>query len=140
MTETGGGFIASEEPRMIDTRAFGRPLGRSGLDLDARIVDRDDCDVRAGEQGELLVRRRRDRKSARRLLRRVPEGPAGDGGRLARRLVSHRRRRATGETGMLYFVDRNKNIIRRSGENIAAAEVEATLLGTRPSRRSRSWP
>jgi acyl-CoA synthetase (AMP-forming)/AMP-acid ligase II len=28
---------------------------------------------------------------------------------------------------MLYFVDRKKNIIRRSGENIAAAEVEATL-------------
>jgi acyl-CoA synthetase (AMP-forming)/AMP-acid ligase II len=26
-----------------------------------------------------------------------------------------------------YFVDRKKNIIRRSGENIAAAEVEATL-------------
>ena len=29
--------------------------------------------------------------------------------------------------GMLYFVDRKKNIIRRSGENIAAAEVEAVL-------------
>jgi crotonobetaine/carnitine-CoA ligase len=29
--------------------------------------------------------------------------------------------------GMLYFVDRKKNIIRRSGENIAAAEVEACL-------------
>jgi crotonobetaine/carnitine-CoA ligase len=28
---------------------------------------------------------------------------------------------------MLYFVDRRKNIIRRSGENIAAAEVEACL-------------
>jgi crotonobetaine/carnitine-CoA ligase len=28
---------------------------------------------------------------------------------------------------MLHFVDRKKNIIRRSGENIAAAEVEATL-------------
>jgi crotonobetaine/carnitine-CoA ligase len=28
---------------------------------------------------------------------------------------------------MLYFVDRKKNIIRRSGENIAAAEVEAAL-------------
>jgi crotonobetaine/carnitine-CoA ligase len=28
---------------------------------------------------------------------------------------------------MLYFVDRKKNIIRRSGENIAAAEVEAVL-------------
>jgi acyl-CoA synthetase (AMP-forming)/AMP-acid ligase II len=30
--------------------------------------------------------------------------------------------------GMLHFVDRKKNIIRRSGENIAAAEIEATLL------------
>src|SRR5262249_7251162 len=29
--------------------------------------------------------------------------------------------------GMLYFVDRKKNIIRRSGENIAAAEIEAVI-------------
>jgi acyl-coenzyme A synthetase/AMP-(fatty) acid ligase len=28
---------------------------------------------------------------------------------------------------MLYFVDRKKHIIRRSGENIAAAEIEAVL-------------
>jgi non-ribosomal peptide synthetase component E (peptide arylation enzyme) len=33
-----------------------------------------------------------------------------------------------GPDGMLHFVDRKKNIIRRSGENIAAAEVEALLL------------
>ena len=32
------------------------------------------------------------------------------------------------ETGMLYFVDRAKNIIRRAGENIAAAEVENCLF------------
>ena len=30
-------------------------------------------------------------------------------------------------SGLLIFVDRKKNIIRRSGENIAAAEVEACL-------------
>jgi acyl-CoA synthetase (AMP-forming)/AMP-acid ligase II len=36
-----------------------------------------------------------------------------------------------GADGMLHFVDRKKNIIRRSGENIAAAEVEA-LLQTHP--------
>jgi crotonobetaine/carnitine-CoA ligase len=29
---------------------------------------------------------------------------------------------------MLVFVDRKKNIIRRAGENIAAAEIEAVLL------------
>jgi crotonobetaine/carnitine-CoA ligase len=31
------------------------------------------------------------------------------------------------ESGMLYFVDRQKNMIRRSGENIAATEVETVL-------------
>jgi len=30
-------------------------------------------------------------------------------------------------TGMFYFLDRKKNIIRRSGENIAAAEIEECL-------------
>jgi crotonobetaine/carnitine-CoA ligase len=30
-------------------------------------------------------------------------------------------------TGMLYFVDRKKDMVRRSGENISSAEVEAVL-------------
>jgi crotonobetaine/carnitine-CoA ligase len=34
--------------------------------------------------------------------------------------------------GMLYFVDRRKNIVRRSGENISAAEVEEAII-THPS-------
>ena len=32
-----------------------------------------------------------------------------------------------GDDGSLFFVDRSKNIIRRSGENIAAVEVESAL-------------
>jgi acyl-coenzyme A synthetase/AMP-(fatty) acid ligase len=31
-------------------------------------------------------------------------------------------------TGSLYFVDRKKNVIRRSGENISAVEVEGVLV------------
>jgi acyl-coenzyme A synthetase/AMP-(fatty) acid ligase len=31
------------------------------------------------------------------------------------------------ELGRIYFIDRNKNIIRRSGENISAVEVERVL-------------
>jgi acyl-coenzyme A synthetase/AMP-(fatty) acid ligase len=33
-----------------------------------------------------------------------------------------------GPDGSLHFVDRRKNVIRRSGENISALEVEAALL------------
>jgi len=35
--------------------------------------------------------------------------------------------------GQYFFVDRKKNVIRRSGENIAAVEVESVLM--RGSRR-----
>lgn len=127
MTETGGGFVASHEPRMIDTRAMGRPLGRDRLDMEARIVDREGKDVAVGEPGELLVRRKGDNPRfgffREYLKNEKATAEAWAGG------YFH-----TGDvvlqdaSGMLFFVDRNKNIIRRSGENIAAAEVEATLL------------
>lgn len=127
MTETGGGFVADSEPRMIDTRAMGRPLGRPGLDLDARVVDADDNDVPVGREGQLLVRRCGDnpRLGMFREYLKNPEATAEAwrGGWFHTGDVVRQ-----DETGMLYFVDRNKNIIRRSGENIAAAEVEATLL------------
>ncbi|MEQ1612716.1 MAG: AMP-binding protein, partial [Hyphomicrobiaceae bacterium] len=123
MTETGRIFAVTEEPRLIDTRAFGRPVGG----LEARIVDADDNELPRGTDGELVVRWG------------GPEGPrhgffAGylDNGPATtdawRNGWFH-----TGDTvrqddsGMLFFVDRSKNMIRRSGENIAAAEVEAVL-------------
>lgn len=127
MTETGGGFVADSEPRMIHTRAFGRPLGRPGLDMDARVVDADDVDVPVGQEGQLLVRRCGDnpRLGMFREYLKNPEATAEAwrGGWFHTGDVVRQ-----DDTGMLYFVDRNKNIIRRSGENIAAAEVEATLL------------
>jgi acyl-CoA synthetase (AMP-forming)/AMP-acid ligase II len=123
MTETGRLFADSVEPRQTATRAFGRPRGG----FEARVVDDQDREVPRGTEGELLVRWG------------GPEGPRH--GFLAGYLKNPE---ATAEAwrgdwfhtgdvvrqapdGMLYFVDRKKNIIRRSGENIAAAEVEATL-------------
>lgn len=122
MTEAGCGFIASEEPRRIDTRAFGRP----GRDLAARVVDEYGQDVPVGQEGELLVQR-------------VGSDPRRGffSGYLKDELATQEAWSGdwfhTGDVvrqdgdGMLYFVDRRKNIIRRSGENIAAAEVEAVL-------------
>lgn len=122
MTETGGGFAASTEPREIRTRAFGRPRA----DIEAGVVDENDNEIARGTPGELVVRRAGadprhgffsgylKNKEATRGAWRNDWFHTGD-------IVSQ------DDSGMLYFIDRKKNIVRRAGENIAAAEVEATL-------------
>jgi crotonobetaine/carnitine-CoA ligase len=111
------------EPRQVGTRAFGRAV--PGIDV--RVVNEDDRDLPDGAAGEMLVRH-----SARTPRRGAFTGYLKNEGE-----TEHSWRGGwfhTGDTviraadGMLHFVDRKKNIIRRSGENIAAAEVEALLL------------
>jgi len=123
MTETGRLYADAAEPRQITTRAFGRPAGG----FEARVVDDGDRDVSPGTEGELLVRwggpeGRRHGFFTGYLKNAEATAEAWRGewfhtGDVVRQ----------GADGMLYFVDRKKNIIRRSGENIAAAEVEAVL-------------
>ncbi|WP_169568646.1 AMP-binding protein [Sneathiella limimaris] len=122
MTETGRIYGVREEPRHIETRAFGRPYGG----FEAKVADETGNEVPRGEQGELLVRFAGDnpRKGffAGYLKNKEATEEAWKGGWF------HTGDTVTqDESGMLYFVDRKKNIIRRSGENIAAAEVEAIL-------------
>ena len=123
MTETGRIYADHHEPRQITTRAFGRPFGG----FEARVVDEGDREVERGRDGELVVRWGGS------------EGPRHGffAGYLKNEAATEEAWRGgwfhTGDVvrqaadGMLYFVDRKKNIIRRSGENIAAAEVEAAL-------------
>src|SRR6266850_219906 len=110
-------------PPMIHTRAFGRPFGG----LEASVVDDRDREVPRGTEGELLVRWG------------GPEGPRHGffSGYLKDERATEEAWRGgwfhTGDVvrqdadGILYFVDSKKNIIRRSGENIAAAEIEAVI-------------
>lgn len=121
MTETGAGAViaASEEPRHIGTCCFGRPAP----EIECRIVDEHDDEA---EQGELLVRHagsdphfgffREYLKDA------AATAEAWAGGWFHTGDVVRR-----GSDGSLHFVDRRKNVIRRSGENIAAVEVESAL-------------
>ena len=116
MTETGGGALiaASREPRHVGTRCIGFPPA--------------DLEVSIEESGELLVRQagpdpRRGFCSGYLKDEEATAHAWRDGwfhtGDAVRR----------GADGSLHFVDRLKNIIRRSGENIAALEVEAALAG-----------
>jgi len=122
MTETGRTISNSIEPRYITTRAFGK--ARDGLEV--MIADDNDKPASVGTPGNLLLRYAgpdprlgffsgylNDEKATE---------DAWRGGWFHTGDICEQ-----GADGMLYFVDRKKNIIRRSGENIAAAEVEAAI-------------
>jgi len=124
MTETGSGGViaASLEPRKIGTSCFGRP----GRDVQVRIVDDGESDVPVGTPGELLVRRA-GADPGYGFFREYLKNPeatdeAWKGGWFhTGDIVS------SDADGDLHFADRKKNVIRRSGENIAAVEVESVL-------------
>jgi crotonobetaine/carnitine-CoA ligase len=122
MTETGNFIKDAHEPRQIDRRA----IGRSNPWMEARIVDDDDSEVPRGTAGELVVRAPGPdpRRGFFAGYLKDPEATA----KAWRGGWFHTGDACTQQDdGMVIFVDRKKNIIRRSGENIAAAEVEACL-------------
>jgi acyl-CoA synthetase (AMP-forming)/AMP-acid ligase II len=124
MTETGAGavVIAHREPRQVGQSCF----GRAGPELEVRLVDESGADVPVDAPGELLVRATGDdprRGFFREYLKdEAATAEAWAGGWFHTGDVVRR-----DADGYLYFIDRRKNVIRRSGENIAAVEVESVL-------------
>lgn len=124
MTETGAGAVicANQLPRRVGESCLGKP----GDELDVMIVETDGAESQNGP-GELLVRRKggepkRGFFSGYFKNREATEEAWADGwfhtGDIVRRE----------DDGSMFFVDRKKNVIRRSGENIAAVEVESALM------------
>lgn len=125
MTETGAGVViaANHEPRQVGFSCFGRP----DKDIEIMLVDDNDKEVAADTPGELRVRRAGNdpRFGLFTEYYKDPEATAAawkDGwfhtGDMVRQDAD----------GNMIFVDRKKNVIRRSGENIAAVEVESVLM------------
>ena len=115
MTETGAGavVIANREPRHVGTNCFGRPEHAVAVRI-------------SPEDGELLVRAAGADPRAgfftEYLKDPMATADAWEGGWF------HTGDIVRADTdGALYFVDRKKNVIRRSGENISAVEVESVL-------------
>lgn len=123
MTETSRAIQNNDLPRCLEPRAFGRPRAP----WQVRVVDENDVTVPFDTPGELLVRAAGDdpRFGFFSGYLNLPEETehAWRGGWFHTGDIVRER-----ADGMLFFVDRRKNIIRRSGENIAAAEVEEALL------------
>ncbi|RST50614.1 AMP-binding protein [Variovorax sp. MHTC-1] len=124
MTETGAAacVMANREPRLVGTSCFGRQQDH----VEIRLVDDEGQEVTGDAPGELLVRSAGD--DPRRYFfsgylkdeeatREAWAGGWFHTGDLVRRDA----------TGNFFFVDRKKNVIRRSGENISAVEVESVL-------------
>jgi crotonobetaine/carnitine-CoA ligase len=123
MTETGRIFCDNIEPRQITSRAIGRPC--DGLEV--LIADDADMPAPQGAPGQLLVRFAGPdpRKGFFSGYLKEPEATeqAWRGGWFHTGDVVR-----AAPDGMLHFVDRRKNIVRRSGENISAAEVEEAII------------
>ena len=125
MTETGNGAVlaAAEEPRHVGTNSCGRPSST----IEVRVVGDDGSDLGIDVAGELLVRQAGPdpRFGFFREYLKDPEATAEAwaGGWFHSGDVVRR-----GADGTIHFVDRKKNVIRRSGENISAVEVESVLM------------
>jgi carnitine-CoA ligase len=119
LTETGGliGMPPEDAERMTGSGAMGRP--RTGVQ--ARLIGEDGGEVQDGEPGELLVKAPDIMTGYLNRPEATAEAIDVDGwfhtGDYVRR----------DSEGWMYFVGRKKDIVRRAGENIAAAEVEEVL-------------
>jgi carnitine-CoA ligase len=118
LTETGVivAVPVDDAERMVGSGSIGLPCPGA----DVRIVDPDGAETADGQPGEIVVR-------APGLMRGYLNRPeataeAFRGGWLHTGDIGRR-----DSAGYLYFVGRIKDVIRRAGENIAAAEVETVL-------------
>jgi len=119
MTETGSGlFMPIEATDMVGSGSCGKPSPYR----EARIVDTDDRPVPQGEVGELQLR-------GPGMLQGYYKKPEATAAALKGGWFRTGDLFRQDEQGYFYIVGRIKDMIRRSGENIAAREVEAVLRG-----------
>lgn len=121
MSECTFGLIQSlDGPRKPGSMGRPRELPERGIWNDVRIVDAEGRDCPAGVPGELIIRNAVMMAGYYKDPAQTAEALRGDW--LYTGDIAYR-----DEDGEFFFVDRKKELIRRRGENISPAEVEAVL-------------
>jgi crotonobetaine/carnitine-CoA ligase len=118
---TESGLVIAMPPACADEMTGSGSIGVPCPGVEVRLVDEAGADVETGEPGEILLRAPGLMRGYLNRPEATAEALDRDGwlrtGDLARR----------DERGFVYFLGRRKDIVRRSGENVAAAEVEEVL-------------
>ena len=119
MTETIGIPLMNPLHGVCKNESIGRPT----LAYEVKLVDEQGNEVQIGASGQILIKGHAGRTIMKKYLRNplateetIQDGwlRTGDNARI-------------GEDGYYYFVDRVKDMIKRSGENVATIEVESAL-------------
>ncbi|MCC7369510.1 MAG: AMP-binding protein [Chloroflexi bacterium] len=119
MTEQLGHPLANPLDYPRDNMSVGLP----GLGWQVRLVDEHGHDVPDGEVGQILVRG----EPGVSLMKGYFKNPEATAEAIRDGWLWTGDNARVGENGYVYFVDRAKDMIKRSGENVAASEVEAVL-------------
>ncbi|WIY05400.1 ATP-dependent acyl-CoA ligase [Amycolatopsis mongoliensis] len=119
MTETGGDIrmTAADHDETVGTGCIGRP----SRDREAMIAGADGKPVPRGETGELLIR-------GIGLMHGYHDDPEATAKAFRNGWFHTGDLARMDDAGRVYYVGRTKDMIRRSGENVSADEVERALL------------
>jgi crotonobetaine/carnitine-CoA ligase len=124
MTEVGLNFCCPPRgERKVGTRCFCRVFP----EYEARVVDAQDRDVPVGEGGELVLRGSEPANRRRGFMKEYLKNPEATAEAWRGGWFHTGDEVRRDEEGYFYFVDRRKDLIRRSGENISSSEVEAVI-------------
>ncbi|MDX1434629.1 MAG: AMP-binding protein [Gammaproteobacteria bacterium] len=120
MTETMGPPLMNPLHGPRDNMSVGLP----SMGYDVRLVDTNGRDVATGEVGQIVVRG----EPGLTLMKEYFKNPEASAETLREGWLWSGDNARQDENGYFHFVDRVKDMIKRSGENVAASEVEAVIL------------
>jgi carnitine-CoA ligase len=124
MTEVGLNFCCSPEgDRRVGTRCCCQVFP----EYEARVVDDEDRDVPAGQIGELLLRGSDPARPRQGFMREYLKNPSATAEAWRGGWFHTGDFVTADQDGWFSFVDRKKDVVRRSGENVSSSEVEAVM-------------